>query len=252
MKIFAFKQGRACSVKQPSFYRVSSRTPSGRALGILACCAAVGLLLGVAGCDSKPRTGEAFIVLKSDNVVPLADMEVRFLSPEFPAKFEQLKHAYNGETKEAADKYMASLKKALEDVKSELASLNETNPALNRAYNRGYLHRIKDLEADICSPDSYYDQLGFRSELADAYVQKFLTLVQNETIFTTRTGKDGTFVIPRKASCLFAERFRENGEWLCWFLLVKNSSAESALKLSNSTVSSYQRIGRWILDYSLR
>lgn len=96
-------------------------------------------LLGACGCkrdktaSALPRKGEAFIVLKSDDIIYMADMEIRFLNSGFKAAFEKWKQDFDsasGDGLRDASRSNSPLRSIQSSMDSKIADvLSQTNQA---------------------------------------------------------------------------------------------------------------------------
>ena len=101
-----------------------------RRVAYLTVLAALGAV--AVSCTSEPRTGEAFLVLRSDEVVPLADMEIRFYPKEFATEYDELQvshlHAIGQVRRDAvsADSALSRLHDAYQSEASRLEARRDS------------------------------------------------------------------------------------------------------------------------------
>jgi hypothetical protein len=87
-------------------------------------------------CSPKPREGEAFLVLKSDEIRPLGDITVTFLNPSFAAKFSALRQNFESEKSQ-------SLNNTLGKNPEAQLTLNRMNEEIGR------LQKEKEISSQV-------------------------------------------------------------------------------------------------------
>jgi hypothetical protein len=90
-----------------------------------------------------------------------------------------------------------------------------------------------------------------QAKLRKLFYSKFLKLIGENSIATTRTSGEGHFTIPKNARYLFASRTRDTGEHISW--LLSTVSDQPTLRLSNSNAITSQDAYdfSWIIRHDL-
>jgi hypothetical protein len=88
-------------------------------------------------------------------------------------------------------------------------------------------------------------------ELIDTYYYKFLGLLKEKSFLKIRAGSRGQFKIPSNAKYIFAERIRNNGEHIFWFIEIEDNNINFHLSNSNAHIASGGDNKRWVYSHTL-
>ena len=90
-----------------------------------------------------------------------------------------------------------------------------------------------------------------QSELIDTYYFKFMRLLTEKSFLEIRAGSRGQFKIPSNAKYIFAERIRNNGEHIFWFIKIEDNNVNFHLSNSNAHIASGSDNKRWVYSHTL-
>lgn len=90
-----------------------------------------------------------------------------------------------------------------------------------------------------------------QSELIDTYYFKFMRLLTEKSFLEIRAGSRGQFKIPSNAKYIFAERIRNNGEHIFWFIKIEDNNVNFHLSNSNAHIASGGDNKRWVYSHTL-
>lgn len=97
------------------------------------------LALAVVGCKKQPATGEAFLVLRSDEVVPLADMEIVFIDSSFGRASAQIKQDYEAAKTKATPVVLAAtqkfqeMDKQIQEMENKITTIEKAKAEILRS-----------------------------------------------------------------------------------------------------------------------
>jgi hypothetical protein len=159
------------------------------------------LSLAVAtGCKpSKPASGQAFIVLKSGDVQPLADMTVAFLPESFQSDFLSLQTKFRKETASSLSALLAEnapVKKSLDAKDANIGNLESKILAAGKPDPKQEEDIAKKVEAQIVT-----DEKRFAAQLTKA----------NQTLEKSKAELDN---LKSAAQSLFDKRLKDQGKEL--------------------------------------
>lgn len=207
------------------------------------------------GCKPKIRDGEIFIVLKSDEVKPLADIEVIGFDKSFGARFAEWQSKWNNvKPIPLSDEWQKELDQLDRSIKRTLTGTNPTSLELQATSDGSYANNIplgmEKIRNQILVEVSKLEQLKKQKTLlaeqemksralapgSAECVKSFAALLSSNAVYSTRTGSKGEFQIPGNIAFVFAGKVRPTtGEAPCW--LVKVDYQQKPIRLSNSNLT---------------
>lgn len=221
------------------------------------------------GCKAKIREGEIFVVLKSDEVKPLADIEVIGFDKSFGERFAEWQSKWNNiKPIPFSTEWQNKLNKLNRLIETTCAVTNPTSLELRARSDGNYADNIplgmKKIRDHILAEISKLEQLKKEQTLLAEQEMKsrvlapvsaecaksFAVFLSNNAVYSTRTGSKGEFQIPGKVAFVFAGKVRPTtGETPCW--LVKVDYQQKTIRLSNSNLTAKDDSDElWMLRYT--
>lgn len=215
------------------------------------------------------RDGEIFIVLKSDEVKPLADVEVIGFDKSFGAHFAEWQSKWNSvKPILSSDGWQDELNKLNRLIANARSLTNRTTLGLYarsgganddkvsgrmekmRDENLVKLNGLEQLQINITQLVEQEKINPMSLSLRDICLKSFAAFISSNAICSTRTGGKGEFEIPGNVAFVFAGKVRPTtGEVPCW--LVKVDYQQKSIRLSNSNLTAKDDSDElWMLQWS--
>lgn len=138
-------------------------------------------------CEKAPAEGEAFITLKSNEVLPLADTEIMFFGSNFAEEFETFRVNLVAEKK---DELKSKLNNKLSGRKKELENLEELRASIAETTRKSQKENIQNLRTGLNKKMALLDDMLKESNpLVQKLEEKFSTYSQTEAALVQKANK---------------------------------------------------------------